>query len=174
MIPDITYYQTTASQVIVACQRNDTTWNDFMSHGRQIQEQYGVTLLHSRNPFTGALNCAGVSGDIGTLPGEWTKQDRHGRCRPYRNNVIGQQILDSSHWEPTPIPGLPSMVEIPTEEGYRILPIVTFTVNGVAYARIPDGDPTRYGGPVDMSTWEVCERIVFDSAKAVYDQLKLS
>lgn len=165
-----TYFKTIDPQVIAACQHNDKTWEDFMTQGRRIQEQYGVKLLHTRNPFTGGLDCAGVSGDTGTLPGEWTKPDQHGRRRPYRNNLIGRQILDSSHWEPTEIPGMPSMVEIPTEGGCRILPVVTFAVYDAAYASVPDGDPTHYGGPVDVSIWKMGDRVMFDLAKVVYDR----
>lgn len=170
MISDIAYYRTADPQVIAACRRNDMTWNDFMNHGRRVQEQYGVILLHTRNPFTGGLDCAGVSGDTGTLPGRWTKPDRHGRRRPYRNNLIGRRILDSSHWEPTGIPGMPSMVEIPYGNGCRILPVAAFAVYDAAYARVPDGDPTRYGGPIRMDVWEACERAAFDAAKAEYDR----
>lgn len=152
------WYTSMDPTVIEALRNRDHDWETFRNLIHDAKTHYGIRFGHTRNPFTGDLDCVCTVGHSELLPGRWTKPGRDGASRPYQTNMEGRALLATLGFPHHPIPGLPDTTRIQNFEGIITRWIQPFLdAEGRAWTLIPEGDPQPDGRTVDTSLWAECE-----------------
>jgi hypothetical protein len=167
------YAATNNTAVIAAIERNAEGRAAFHQAAHAFAKAQGVEDgAFFSNSFGGRHRIAGIGGSAKPTTGRWT-ENRGGGWRPFKNNPLFSDMT-KIQFDDEPIPGLPALVDGPTNRDFSHL-IGTprpFLVDGFAYVGF-NFQPVESTGPAPDPAdggWEEIKASEYHHARETYNE----